>query len=358
MARIEGAAGAGRFADGAATLPELWRAADAALRPALGYQVAAFATLDPATLLWTSCETMGVDHDADREAVLFDCEYGGDDLVQIADLAVADEPAASLHAVTGGELACSRRYRLLLGPSGVTDELRLVFRDGQRCWGSLCAYRIDGAFDDDTVGLAATWSEPLARAVRQVLLAQLCGPPDVTPGTLLVDGTGQVLSTTEAAEDLLRTVDADRVPAAVRSVVTASRRGRQANASLATDDGSWLSLHAMASKGTGTGLVEEEVVVVVEPTRPPALAGVIVDAYGLTGRERDVLGELLRAEPVKRIARNLGLSEHTVRDHLKRIYRKLGGQSRQEVAQRIFHEHYLPRERQHQRPSPFGFFQE
>lgn len=358
MARIEGAADVGRFADGATALPELWRAADAALQPVLGYQVAAFATLDPSTLLWTSCETMGIDHDAERESVLFECEYGGDDLVQIADLALADRPAASLHAVTGGDLATSRRYRLLLDAFGITDELRLVFRDGQRCWGSVCAYRIDGIFDDDTVDLAATWSEPLARAVRRVLLEQLCGPPDLTPGTLLVDGTGQVLSTTEAAEDLLRKVEPDRVPAAVRSVVAASRRGRHATASLGTDDGSWLSLHAMPAKGTGTGHSEDEVVVVVEPTRPPALAGVIVDAYGLTERERDVLGELLRAEPVKRMARNLGLSEHTVRDHLKRIYRKVGGQSRQQVAHRIFREHYLPRTRQHRRPSPFGFFQE
>lgn len=358
MTRIEGAADVGCVADGASTLSELWSAADAALQPVLGYEVAAFATLDPSTLLWTSCETMGIDHDAEREALLFDCEYGGDDLVQIADLALADEPAASLHAVTGGELARSLRYRMLLGAFGVTDELRLVFRDGQRCWGSLCAYRTDGVFGDDVVDAAAAWSEPLARAVRRVLLEQLAGPPEVTPGTLLVGGTGEVLSTTEAAEDLLARVEADRVPAAVRSVVTASRRGRQATASLGTDDGSWLSLHAMPSKGTGTGHGDDEVVVVVEPTRPPALAGVIVDAYGLTERERDVLGELLRAEPVKRMARNLGLSEHTIRDHLKRIYRKVGGQSRQQVAHRIFREHYLPRALQHRRPSPFGFFQE
>lgn len=339
----------------ATDLRALWHAADAALRPVLGHEVAAWATLDPSTLLWTSCETIGIDHDPRRESVLFDCEYGGDDLVRIADLAVADCPAASVHACTGGDLSRSRRHRVLLGPFGVTDELRLVLRTEDRCWGSLCAYRTDGVFDAATVELAASLSAPLASAVRRLLLVRLDGPPDAGPGTLVVDAGGRLRTTTEAAEALLARVDRDRLPAAVRSVVAAARGGRDANVDIGTDDGEWISLHAMATKGDdGDG--DGDVTVIVEPTRPPALASVIVDAYGLTQREREVLGELLRAEPVKRIARRLGLSEHTVRDHLKHIYAKVGGHSRHEVARRIFHEHYLPRTRSGCAPSPFGFF--
>jgi DNA-binding NarL/FixJ family response regulator len=45
--------------------------------------------------------------------------------------------------------------------------------------------------------------------------------------------------------------------------------------------------------------------------------------YGLTGRERDVLNELVSGKTKKRIARDMGLSPHTVDTHLRSIYGKL-----------------------------------
>lgn len=48
----------------------------------------------------------------------------------------------------------------------------------------------------------------------------------------------------------------------------------------------------------------------------------------LTGKEMDVLNILAQGAPVKGIAQALGISAHTVRDHLKSIYLKLDVHSR------------------------------
>jgi len=47
--------------------------------------------------------------------------------------------------------------------------------------------------------------------------------------------------------------------------------------------------------------------------------------------------------PVKRIAHQLGISAHTVLDHLHAIYAKLEVPGRQEPAARVFFDHYWPR---------------
>jgi DNA-binding CsgD family transcriptional regulator len=55
----------------------------------------------------------------------------------------------------------------------------------------------------------------------------------------------------------------------------------------------------------------------------------------LTRRERDVLALLLDGRRVSSIARTLYLSEHTVRNHLKAIFRKLGAHSQTELLDRL-----------------------
>jgi len=52
---------------------------------------------------------------------------------------------------------------------------------------------------------------------------------------------------------------------------------------------------------------------------------------GLTSRQRDVLGQLAHGFPNKRIARELGMSESTVKAHLLAIYRVLAVRNRTEA---------------------------
>jgi len=55
-------------------------------------------------------------------------------------------------------------------------------------------------------------------------------------------------------------------------------------------------------------------------------------ATNLTPRQLDVLRELVRGEPSKAIARTLGLSEGTVKIHLKSLFRVLGVNNRSQAA--------------------------
>ena len=68
---------------------------------------------------------------------------------------------------------------------------------------------------------------------------------------------------------------------------------------------------------------------------PPASLDARFDALGLADpfskREREVVALVLRGNNVPAVARKLYISENTVRDHMKSIYRKAGVHSRQEL---------------------------
>jgi DNA-binding NarL/FixJ family response regulator len=49
---------------------------------------------------------------------------------------------------------------------------------------------------------------------------------------------------------------------------------------------------------------------------------------GLTGREREVLRLVAEGQPTKQIARNLSISERTVKFHVNSIFLKLGADNR------------------------------
>jgi DNA-binding CsgD family transcriptional regulator len=84
----------------------------------------------------------------------------------------------------------------------------------------------------------------------------------------------------------------------------------------------------------------------------------LVDAYGLTRRQREVLGLLLLARSMTQIARTLSISEHTANDHRKAIYARIGVTSRAELGARLQADQYDPRTATGLAPSPYGGFLE
>lgn len=64
-------------------------------------------------------------------------------------------------------------------------------------------------------------------------------------------------------------------------------------------------------------------------------AGLLSLAYGLTGREADVVVRLVEGLSTAAIARDLAMAEHTVRGHLKQVFDKMGVTSRLELSHRI-----------------------
>ncbi|MEU1924638.1 helix-turn-helix transcriptional regulator [Streptomyces albogriseolus] len=82
--------------------------------------------------------------------------------------------------------------------------------------------------------------------------------------------------------------------------------------------------------------------VVVERAGPAEHVALIVAAYGLTPRERDVMTLVLRGRSTADISHSAGVSPHTVQDHLKSVFDKTGVRSRRDLVATLFARHYLP----------------
>lgn len=81
---------------------------------------------------------------------------------------------------------------------------------------------------------------------------------------------------------------------------------------------------------------------VIEPAKTSEIVPLIVDAYELTDRETEVTQYIARGLPTGEIADRLHLSPHTVRDHIKAVFEKVGVSSRGELVGKLFTEYYAP----------------
>lgn len=333
------------------------------VREAIGYDFAAFGTVDPATLIGTSCTVWGVDFDMERERRVFALEFDGGDVNHYADLAVAPVPAGSLLLATDGEPQRSRRHRELLVPLDAVDDLRVVFRDdGGQVWGELTAYRTSGRapFSPDDVALVATIAPAVAQRLRRTLLEAAVLAPDRLddpPGLLVAGPSGAIeWSNAPAAQWLDRIDDRDRVPVAVTSLVAATRAGHASpSVALPMRQGGLVALHASTLKPEGAS-GDAHVSVIIEGARDAHLASVIASAWGLTAREREVVTCVARGLATKQAARELGISEYTVQDHLKAVFGKAGVRTRAALLAALRGEFYEPRVAAGSMPSPYGWY--
>src|SRR4029079_7713831 len=130
------------------------------------------------------------------------------------------------------------------------------------------------------------------------------------------------------------------LPHAVYTVVSRLRVPEVANSSehqfvmprayLQTRNGRWLVVHAARLLASGPG-ADEETAVLVEPARPEELAPLVVAAYGLTEREREITWLIVRGHSTGEIADRLHITVNTIQDHLKAIFYKVGVRSRREL---------------------------
>lgn len=307
--------------------------------------------LDPATLLPTShYNEFGIP----APAAWARNEYLVEDLNKFADLARADPPAASLSGATGGHPERSPRYRDLLAREGFRDELRVAFVDAETCWGAALFLRGRAGTDFAPADAAflADLSRPIAQALRRSLLALALAPGDgdEAPGLLVLDSAGRIESMAGPALEWMAQLvemgggDPDQVPASIAAVAAVARAepgihpAGLARARAMTRTGRWVVLHGALLEGTASG----KVAVIIEPARSPEIAPLIVQAYGLTARERRVAELVLQGRSTNEIAAFLSLSPYTVQDHLKAIFEKVGVRSRREMVGRFFTEHYQP----------------
>jgi DNA-binding CsgD family transcriptional regulator len=273
-------------------------------------------------------------------APLWEHEFLIPDYNKFADLIAAD-PVGDLRQATGGKLSRSARYRTLNVTADLADELRAVLYAGGRPWGKLQLNRHSGAepfTEADRSFLRA--AAPLAGEVlrRTVLAPPARTDPTRGPGVLVVDETGIVISATAEADAWLQELTASRSTSIaidprllltpLRTLTGSGSLPRRIR--LRTLSGTWLVAHASSLAGSS------HVALVIEPATASEIASIVVEAYRLTGREVQVAHLVARGLSTNEIATALCVSRHTVRDHLKAIFHKVGVSSRGELTSRLF----------------------
>jgi DNA-binding CsgD family transcriptional regulator len=338
--RLRDVAGAG------GDLPALAQGVCAAVARHVSFDFACFATTDPATGLITwawKTRSLGV---GDEEFAA--TEYGPPDINAFAEIARRRPPVGVLSIDTGGRPQTCRRHRDFMSPRfGFTDELRVVFVSRACSWGALALYRGEGGCPftaDDAEQLGAV-GELVADAIQRRLFRldprprvdpspSAAGPEG--PAVLIIDAGDRVTHVTPAAQaaiDELGGWEHGSLPANVLAVVATTRtQGAPTDTRAQGRSGPWLSLRAAPLAGPPD---RSDVVVTVDPTPRAALSRLALTAHGLTTREEEVALLVLQGADTRAIAASLHLSPHTVQDHLKAVFVKLGVTSRREMTARL-----------------------
>jgi len=313
------------------------------LRRLMPVDAAFVATADPQTLLFTGAhaeEPLGA-----ATPLFLDNEFGADDVNKFAALATSDTHVASLDAVTHDDRPASMRYRDILRPLGLGDELRAALVTGSECWGYLCLHRGDHplGFTDSEAGLIARLGPHLAHALRQSVLVHGSAATAIpqAPGVVLLTDDLSIVAITEEAELLLALIanyrsGSQELPVVVYAVAAALKVVEQGTAGPAvmpsirvpTTGGSWLRVHASRLRGPPG---EQRISIVIEQIDARATVPLLLSAHGLTARESQVATLVLRGAPTTAIADALHISRHTVQDHLKAVFDKVGVHTRRDL---------------------------
>jgi DNA-binding CsgD family transcriptional regulator len=309
-----------------------------------------FPTADPATLLYTSAVRVGMPDGLTGR--FLDNEFTTADVNKFRSLTASAVMVATLDAATGGDWPASLRYREIMRPAGLGDELRAVFRTGTAAWGYACLHRAPGpSFDDGEISFVQAVAPHIAEGLRRALLAEraLRDASPQAPGMLTLEPDLTLLAATPAGEywlDDLAAAEQPRshpLPVALLAVAQALRqvphRGHAPRLTARGASGRWLVLHASHL----TSPAGSQIAVVIEPAARAELEPVIATGYQLTAREAQTMTLLLRGLPTKTIAKTLQVTGNTANDHIKAIFAKTGVSSRGELMATVFRDHSAPR---------------
>jgi DNA-binding CsgD family transcriptional regulator len=316
------------------------------LRRIMTVDAAFFGTVDPQTLLFTSA---AADDPLRAATPLFlDNEYGHGDVNKFAALAAAADPVSSLDRATRGQRADSARYREVMSPLGLGDELRAALISGNQCWGTMCLHREDAShgFDDREVDLIRRIAPHVAEGLRRAITlgplpaAAVAAAETAGPGMIVLDYDLTVMSLNAEAAQWLAEIDVADWPASselpVAVYAAAARLARleegaapqlSASVRLRSRSGQWLSLHASRLGGPPA----PQIGVVIAPAPAAQVSSLLLSAYGLTGAQSRVVALVIKGHSTRQIVGELHISAHTVQEHLTAAFDKFGVRSRREL---------------------------
>jgi DNA-binding CsgD family transcriptional regulator len=320
------------------------------LQRVIAFDALFFSTTDPSTLFFTSAMHNEIPPWALRP--FLENEFLQDDFNHFRDLVKNRQSVGILSEQTQHELSRSQRYRDILAPLALGDEIRAVFRANAACWGTLCLHRERNApeYTAPEAAFLTSLTPHIAQGLRKAQLltnASQTPAPD-GPGVLILSEDDAIMSMNDAAASWLAELteaergDKQALPHSILAVLTRLRMVEHGmtgsllitpKLTLHTPSGRWLRLYASRMNRPGD---QGQIVIVFEVAQPIEITPLLFQAYQLTRREGEVTQLSLRGQSTQEIAQTLHISLNTVQDHLKAIFEKVNVSSRRELAGRIF----------------------
>ena len=315
------------------------------LRDVVTIDAAFFATVDPVTLLFTSVASEQPLIEATE--LFLDNEYGGRDVNRFADLAGDRDPVCSLDAATRGDRRASSRYREIMAPLALGDELRVVLRAAGHSWGVMCLHREAAAagFDTHEIAVVRRIGPHVAEGLRRALLTTgsvAAESAESGVGVVVLGPDMSVKSINAAGEFWLARIREEDWPAShplplvVHALATqlahiepsgGKSSGHEPEVRLRTGNGDWLAIRASWLSGGDP----DRIAIVLEPATAGRLASMVFAARGLTPAQERVAALVLQGRNTHQIMAALHISHHTVQEHLKGVFDKFGVRSRREL---------------------------
>ena len=229
-------------------------------------------------------------------------------------------------------------------PVGIGDVALAACRDALGCWGWIEAYR-DGAdrpFEPDDVQLLADVGPSMGSALRRRAMNPGNGSvvEPMPPGVIVLDEDLEAVSWTAGAKAWMDLLPSAKVfemlgilPSVLYPAATLARSGKtaQAHARQQAIDGRWVMIEAAPLEGR----TEDEVAITFRSATASETSDLLWRVYALTGREREVVELVVAGLETRAIAERLFISAHTVQDHLKSVFEKVGVHSRRELLARF-----------------------
>ena len=236
----------------------------------------------------------------------------------------------------------------ILRPCGLRYDVQVACSGGGWSWGHMCLRRRakDGPFEHHEVQFLDALAPHLTAGLRAAASrAAVTAAPGKATGIVVLGPDGKVEIANGVAERLFRQpvsgtrhclLTAVHIVAARLERTLAGDAGADVPQLTVLDEASHETYRLRAERVLGAD-GRPRGLVVIEPATSPGAAeqAQLLARYGLSRRESDVAVAIVRGRTTAEIAGDLVVSPHTVQDHVRKVFEKLGVSSRQQLAVRL-----------------------
>lgn len=162
------------------------------------------------------------------------------------------------------------------------------------------------------------------------------------PGVIVLDSSLRAISWTAAAKAWIRAMPAGEMyeamgmlPALIYPAAGMAKSKPSAPARVLSQvsDGEWMAVEVAALQGAHEG----GLVVTIRAATAEETVGLLCRAFALSRRERQLVALIAQGRDTKDITQRLGISRHTVQEHVTSVFEKTGVRSRRQLTALLAH---------------------